>query len=196
MYTDSSLKDPSGPFACSPGSDCYLLGLDFRVCQIASLCSWSVVPEILVQILQFSLWVSSPCSFGFGCCNEASDYYYCYFVKAACLLLLFQPTILTVCRYCFYCFAVCKVCQTSLWWFCVTHKEVCGCDFASGRRQSCGNWSHSAAHSHKAWPAWSPQNLSKCLCDPIHLPGLFILCVHWVQQQCAKTNNMWTQTTN
>jgi hypothetical protein len=25
---------------------------------------------------------------------------------------------------------------------------------------------------------------------------LFILCVHWVQQQCAKTNNMWTQTTN
>jgi hypothetical protein len=71
MYTDSSLKDPSGPFACSQGSVCYLWGLDVRVCQIASLCSWSVVPEILVQILQFSLWVS-PCPFGFGCCNEAS----------------------------------------------------------------------------------------------------------------------------
>jgi hypothetical protein len=28
------------------------------------------------------------------------------------------------------------------------------------RRQSCGNWSHSVAHLHKAWPARSPQNLS------------------------------------
>ncbi len=48
------------------------------------------------------------------------------------------------------------------------------------RRQSCGNWSHSATHLHKAWPTWSPQNLSKCLCDLIHLPDLFILCLHWM----------------
>ncbi len=28
------------------------------------------------------------------------------------------------------------------------------------RRQSCGNWSHSATHPHKVWPARSPKNLS------------------------------------
>ncbi len=82
------------------------------------------------------------------------------------------------------------------------------------RRQSCGNWSHSVAPPHKAWLAWSPQNLSKCLCDPIHLPiacsncilillsklllhlafAFKIIAVQWFKQEtCWYNSTHWRQ---
>jgi hypothetical protein len=57
------------------------------------------------------------------------------------------------------------------------------------RRQSCGNWSHSVAHLHKAWP----RDLRKIYPNVYVIQSTFQVCSYFVYTECS--NNVQRLTT-